>query len=490
MQWTPEQAPAIASNARKLLIQAFAGTGKTTTLVGYASAHADVKMLYLCYNKSVEMAAKNRFPRNVTCKTAHGLAYAVYGTQYQHKQAGNLRITEVARVLDTQDWELARDVVNTLNTFMASADMALDGRHFARYDGRGLTPLQERRVTQVVGMSISVWKRMIDLQDAGVQITHDGYLKLYQMSRPDLSNRFGAILLDEGQDVNPVIADLVQRQRTIQVMVGDRHQQLYRFRGAQDALSAAWMADAEKHYLTQSFRFGPAVAHVANVILSFKGETVKLQGLGQRTLVKRSLPEDLAHRTWLHRTVSGVIENALRLEKQGGHRMFWIGGIDSYSLRELEDLFHFSRGRNDLVQQKKLLRDYRDFEQYQEIAKATQDPEMQRSVRIIEAYFDLPKRIEQLRRSAVASELDATVTLTTAHKAKGLEWNFVGLYEDFSADPLAPEIDRASRDDELNLLYVSVTRAMQILAVNSLVIDIMQRYKDLHGSQTISPAAW
>ncbi|WP_158973906.1 3'-5' exonuclease, partial [Pseudomonas sp. BAV 4579] len=145
-------------------------------------------------------------------------------------------------------------------------------------------------------------------------------------------------------------------------------------------------------------------------------------------------------------------------------------------------LFQFSRGRKDLVQQKKLLRDYRDFEQYQEIAKATQDPEMQRSVRIIEAYFDLPKRIEQLRRCAVASELDATVTLTTAHKAKGLEWDFVGLYDDFSADPLAPEIDRASRDDELNLLYVSVTRAMQILAVNSLVIDIMQRYKEQYGS--------
>lgn len=83
----------------------------------------------------------------------------------------------------------------------------------------------------------------------------------------------------------------------------------------------------------------------------------------------------------------------------------------------------------------------------------------------------------------MASKLDATVTLTTAHKAKGLEWDFVGLYEDFTADPLAPETDRAKRDDELNLLYVSVTRAMQILAVNSMVIDIMQRFKDLHGSQ-------
>ncbi|TCQ84615.1 hypothetical protein EC839_11231 [Pseudomonas sp. JUb52] len=65
----------------------------------------------------------------------------------------------------------------------------------------------------------------------------------------------------------------------------------------------------------------------------------------------------------------------------------------------------------------------------------------------------------------------------------------MGLYDDFSADPLAPETDRASRDDELNLLYVSVTRAMQILAVNSLVIDIMQRYKDLNGSYARSHPA-
>lgn len=145
---------------------------------------------------------------------------------------------------------------------------------------------------------------MIDLRDAGGQITHDGYLKLCQMSRPDLSNRFGAILLNEGQDVNTVIADLVQRQRTIQVMVGDRHQQLYRFRGAQDALSAAWMANAEKHYLTQSFRFGPAVAHVTNVILS-DGEAAgsRPAHLGEALAAGGPRAPDLvaSHRQWRDR---------------------------------------------------------------------------------------------------------------------------------------------------------------------------------------------
>ena len=90
MQWTQEQQPIIHSRADKLLVQAFAGTGKTTTLVGYATHHASVKMLYLCYNKSVELAAKGRFPRsNVVCKTAHGLAYAVYGMDIPIKNTFN-----------------------------------------------------------------------------------------------------------------------------------------------------------------------------------------------------------------------------------------------------------------------------------------------------------------------------------------------------------------------------------------------------------------
>ena len=103
---------------------------------------------------------------------------------------------------------------------------------------------------------------------------------------------------------------------------------------------------------------------------------------------------------------------------------------------------------------------------------------MLRSIKIIEAYPDLPQRILALRSCTADNELDATVTLTTGHKSKGLEWDFVCLYDDFTADPLAPDLERGRRDDELNLLYVAVTRAMKILALNSMVLSIMQRYVD------------
>lgn len=101
---------------------------------------------------------------------------------------------------------------------------------------------------------------------------------------------------------------------------------------------------------------------------------------------------------------------------------------------------------------------------------------MLRSIKIITAYPDLPQRAHALRSCTSEKELDATITLTSAHKSKGLEWDFVSLYEDFAADPLSPDLDTGRRDDELNLLYVSVTRAMRILAINSLVLSLMERY--------------
>lgn len=43
-QWTEEQYPIITTLARLVKVNAFAGTGKTTTLVGYAENHPEEKI--------------------------------------------------------------------------------------------------------------------------------------------------------------------------------------------------------------------------------------------------------------------------------------------------------------------------------------------------------------------------------------------------------------------------------------------------------------
>ena len=58
------------------------GTGKTSTLVKYAEKFADLNFLYVTFNKAVAERGKSVFPRNVTCKTFHSLAFGSVGKQW------------------------------------------------------------------------------------------------------------------------------------------------------------------------------------------------------------------------------------------------------------------------------------------------------------------------------------------------------------------------------------------------------------------------
>jgi len=131
------------------------------------------------------------------------------------------------------------------------------------------------------------------------------------------------------------------------------------------------------------------------------------------------------------------------------------------------------------VKGKKLLQEYPDYDLYKQIADESQDPEMNRSIKIIEQYSaDLPELFAKLRRNAVTDELEATITLSTAHRSKGLEWDAVQLAEDFTFDPFNPDNEKEPWIDEMNLLYVACTRAMRVLAVNSTMLEIMKEFVD------------
>jgi superfamily II DNA or RNA helicase len=56
-------------------ISAAAGSGKTSTLRMIAEARPKTQMLYLAFNKAIQVEADGSFPPNVTCNTAHALAY-------------------------------------------------------------------------------------------------------------------------------------------------------------------------------------------------------------------------------------------------------------------------------------------------------------------------------------------------------------------------------------------------------------------------------
>ncbi|MGS3274260.1 UvrD-helicase domain-containing protein [Serratia marcescens] len=464
---TPEQAAIIGWSGSKLVIRAFAGTGKTSTLVRFALANPDTRMLYLAYNRAVRDEAEQKFPFNVVCKTSHQLAWPNFGRHYQQRLTGNLRITDVARQLNTRYWPLARVAITTFNAFLCSADSQFGAQHLPGDDARsGLS------AEKILAAAQLLWRESAR-QDGSFPVTHDVYLKLYQLSEPDLARRWQTVLFDEGQDANPVTQALVLSQRCNVVMVGDRHQQIYRFRGAENALDAGQLADADQLCLTHSFRFGPAVAGVANMLLKRQGETLSLIGNGGEDNVVASLPEKdkSKHVAVLCRTVAGVIGVALEASL-AGRKVYWVGGIAGYKTEELEDLYWFSADVPERMQSPLLAREYRNFEEFESVARATKDVEMNQDLRLLDQYFPLPQKLQVMREHAVTDEPQAQVTVSTAHRSKGLEWPVVVLNHDF-ADITDPLMADSERSDETNLLYVAVTRARQTLVLNDLLKVLM-----------------
>ncbi|HEI8505916.1 TPA: ATP-dependent helicase [Serratia marcescens] len=465
---TPEQAAIIGWSGHRLVVRAFAGTGKTSTLVRFAQANPGRRMLYLAYNRAVRDEAEQKFPFNVECKTSHQLAWPNFGRHYQQRLTANLRITDVARQLNTRHWPLARTSIMTFNAFLCSSDHELGPQHLPDEEARsGLA------ADKILAAAQLLWRESAR-QDGTFPVTHDVYLKLYQLSQPDLSRRWQTLLFDEGQDANPVTQSLVLAQSCDVVLVGDRHQQIYRFRGAENALDAPQLADAAQLYLTHSFRFGPAVARVANRLLARQGETVPVVGKGGSDRVVASLPDDLQGQpvAVLSRTVAGVIGAALDASL-AGKKVYWVGGIAGYKTEELEDLYWFSADMPERMQSPQLSRDYRNFEEFEAVARATKDAEMNQGLRLLDLYFPLPQKLQVMREHAVTDESLAQVTVSTAHRSKGLEWPVVVLDEDYAdiTDPLMTECERT---DETNLLYVAVTRARDTLVLNGLLQMLME----------------
>ena len=126
-QLTREQRAVVDSRAALLAVDAFAGSGKTSTLVEYARARPRARILYLAFNKSVAADARERFPDNVDCRTTHSLAYSVEGRKYSAKLA-NPRAYEVAQECRCNP-RRAKAILTTLSAWLCSSDPKIAVSH-------------------------------------------------------------------------------------------------------------------------------------------------------------------------------------------------------------------------------------------------------------------------------------------------------------------------------------------------------------------------
>ncbi|XP_019062643.1 F-box DNA helicase 1 isoform X2 [Fukomys damarensis] len=450
-------------------IMAFAGTGKTSTLVKYAEKWSESRFLYVTFNKSIAKQAELVFPSNVICKTFHSMAYGHVGRKYQLKKKLNLfKLTPfmVNSVLaeGKGGFIRAKLVCKTLENFFASADEELTIDHVPIWcknsQGQRVMVEQSEKLNGVLEAS-RLWDNMRKLgecKEEAFQMTHDA------------------------------IMNIVLSQPCGKIFVGDPHQQIYTFRGAVNALFT--VPHTHVFYLTQSFRFGVEIAYVGATILDVCKRVRKktLVGGNHRSGIRGDTKGQVA---LLSRTNANVFDEAVRVtEGEVPSRIHLIGGIKSFGLDRIVDIWILlqpeeERKKRNLIIKDRFIRRWvhrEGFSGFKRYVTAAEDKELEAKIAVVEKYnIRVPELVERIEKCHIEDLDFAEYILGTVHKAKGLEFDTVHVLDDFVKVPCArhnlaqlPHFRVESfSEDEWNLLYVAVTRAKKRLIMTKSLENIL-----------------
>jgi UvrD-like helicase family protein/AAA domain-containing protein len=475
---TAEQAAIIAAAAagQHLVVNAYAGSGKTTILVMIAVALSRKSLTYLAYNKAAKQDAKGKFPRNATCWTTHGLAFQpmihmarrVGGSQYMSgaQLAKLMGITRPARLTAGKvlaPGQLASVVKATIKKFCHSSDETITRNHVPR-DMKRFTDPEEITALQAIIPPIArrVWEQDITTADGVLPMDHDWYLKAYALTHPVLPGE--VILLDEAQDSNPCVAAMVLEQIAYGkqvIMTGDTYQAIYEWRGATDAMKAfSAQPDVTVLHLTQSFRFGPAVAAEGMKALRLLGAAKELRGferIASRVGVIEGHPDAV-----LCRTNAEAFRQAIH----------WIGeGLKVAFPKGAGELLSLVRAAKDLKAGQPCehpdLMMFTTWGQLQDFVATEPDGEdLRQFVDLVDEHGvdELSVILAQIGDRSKGADTD--ITISTVHGAKGLEWETVEIAGDFrepKKDPERPGETPVIPAETLRLIYVALTRAQLVL---------------------------
>lgn len=483
MEQTEEQKEIVKIEVDSLIINAFAGAGKTSTLKAKARKIRDDikvqgksiqknKILYLAYNRSMYEDAKKGFKDNeiVDVSTTHSLALKANNSElnrlYWHKVKKQGSYTTSQLLVDLEldgknpdDIVLAHEVYQVFTDFLYSKWTS-----FERVVENRFSLKSPEKVLKLLD---KIYAKKKDITSA-VEIEHDFYLKLFQLQKPILEG-YKHVFLDEAQDSNATVLDIVcnQYKHSNIVAVGDKHQQIYKFRKAVDGLNIPGV----KKYLTYSFRIGQELADIVNKGLEhFKGEKVRIIGKNSNQIIVDELDYSNPY-TIVCRTRAKVFENAVS-EIKKGKKVHLEGGYEGYNFNTFVAAYNFfSTGQRSTDP---LLRNFETWDDLELHIEKTGDVELTFLTNIVKIYKGrIVPTVKMIEQNHVPKN-KANVLITTIHKSKGLEYNNMRLEGDcIDLTDAESEVAMGLKtlediEEEVNLWYVGLTRSKKFLELDEM----------------------
>ncbi len=504
-----EQALQAFLTRNSLKVNALAGSGKTSTLQLMAEHHKG-KGIYLAFNKTIAEEAAKQFPARVKARTSHSLAYSAIAKKgfSTHQLTAKLNANAIVQCLQLKSLSLSSK--NNLSArqlaFMASETIRQFTQSEVSQISAPMVPLLgafqtlssafQLQLQQAVSViAENLWQRMIDPLDESVPLGHDGYFKYWTLTAPPIQADY--LMLDEAQDSNPALLKVLQQQSCQVVYVGDRYQQIYQWRGAINAMEK--IQTQAQVMLSQSFRFGTAIAEHATQILQLFDPQIELLGNPRvKSHIGCQQPQAI-----LSRSNASTVAHLLA-SLSIGRKPYLVGGVQE--LRWL--LNDVSLLKRDQSATHPEFFGFNSWHQVQLFTERLEGEHLLKLTKLVEQHGEVS--ILKALEHTCEDETQADLILSTAHKSKGREWDKVMLDDDFFAPKLATEVtptvsSNATNNtlnkeieikgpngqnywmaaEEIRLLYVAATRAKIALQIP----EWSARFFELH-QDSFSPTAF
>lgn len=487
----PQQALIQSNPKQNVKCIAVAGSGKTTTLFGYAEYHNNRQGLYIVYNssnrKEALAKAKEKGITNLNIHTAHSLAWAAEGKKYRKMRVDDIPLQVIinkCHILGTspeESYTKAQMVKDGIAAVCNKTSNAIEPADFDQKFTKSTINQHYEEVLRHINYLVP------EMYNAHFHCTHDFYLKAFANKQPVLvhpktKKPYDFILFDEGQDANEVMLDIFMRQTGAKIIVGDPAQQIYTWRGAVNALDKV---DFVEKNLTDSYRFKQDIADDANQTLNLKrkigmyGNCVQVRGIGTGLVTN-------GKKAHLSRTVMGLMKLLVdNYTKNPTSTNYLEGGKRNnkwlYGNSLLTDVYWLFAGQLKKIKDP-VIKDFKHINELREFAVNTNNRNISQLVDLIFTYrseiFHLKKEIIA---GLVPDKANADNYFSTVHKAKGQEYDYVVMDDTFIKIEDIVNLNTAIRqhqlmypgtaipsdlmqavkqsNEEINIKYVATTRA-------------------------------
>lgn len=471
-------------------LNAVAGSGKTSTLVWAANLFKPRpgQMMALAFNKKIAQELEKRMPPAVDCLTLNGLGHRAWQQRLgkrlnlDDKKLGNICSQVVKENQCSDSWKALRDLCarakdaglvpdspitksfysiltdTTENWFSLISAHSIEG-------GEDLIPLARKVLISSISEAL---KGTIDFSDQ-LYMTCIAKARLPQ---------YEIVLVDEAQDLSEIQHELISRCVTPGtgriIAVGDPKQAIYGFRGAHnksmEVLSLRFNSKALG--LTCTFRCPSAIVLLAKEIVpAIHCPEGAEEGLIVRHENDKWSPKTLlSGSTVLCRNIAPLIRLGFQCFRE--EVSCWVVGRDLGKglIKAAKELSGFSpKELHDSVRawhdQKKTIAN----SNLELISQADDTAEALHFVIESSKATSPGDIIHQLER--LFSKEGGSITLSTIHRSKGLEWDIVYILDSwrmparFAMKAAANDPEGAGwmLEQEKHLKYIAVTRARKEL---------------------------